>query len=66
MNGRKKIAVFGVKGFPAFGGAARANENVIDILKEKYDYTIYAVKTHTDKKGYYNGYYQKVFEYKYF
>lgn len=61
MNGKKKIAVFGVKGLPAFGGAARANENVIDILKEKYDYTIYAVGTHTDKTGDFNGFYQKVF-----
>ena len=59
---RKKIAIIGVKGFPAFGGASRANENVVNILKEKYDYTIYAVDTHTDKKGEYNGYYQKVFK----
>lgn len=62
MNQKPKIAVFGVKGFPAFGGASRANENVINLLKEKYDYTIYAVETHTDKKGNYNGYYQKVFK----
>lgn len=61
MN-KKKIAVFGVKGFPAFGGASRANENVVDLLKDKYDYTIYSVSTHTNKVGNYNGYYQKVFK----
>lgn len=59
---KKKIAVFGVKGFPAFGGASRANEEVVNILKDKYDYTIYSVSTHTDKNGIYNGCYQKVFK----
>lgn len=58
---KKKVAIFGIKGLPAFGGAARANEAVIDRLKETYDYTIYSISTHTDKKGEYNGYYQKVF-----
>ena len=62
MNKKKKVAVFGVKGFPGFGGASRANENIVNNLKEKYDYTIYAINTHTDKSGEYNGYYQKVFK----
>jgi len=62
MNKKKKIAVFGVKGFPAFGGAARANENIVNHLGSKYDYTIYAIDTHTNKNGKYNGYYQKVFK----
>lgn len=57
---KKKVAVFGVKGFPAFGGASRANENIVELLKDKYEYTIYSVSTHTNKKGLYNGYYQKV------
>lgn len=58
---KKKIAVFGVKGFPAFGGASRANENIVNELKSEYDFTIYSVSSHTDKSGYYNGFYQKVF-----
>lgn len=62
MSVKKKIAVFGVKGFPGFGGASRANENIVNYLKDKYDYTIYGVNTHTDKGGHYNGYYQKVFK----
>lgn len=62
MKSKTKIAVFGVKGFPAFGGASGASENVVNILKEKYEYTIYSVGTHTDKKGNYKGYYQKVFK----
>lgn len=59
---KKKIAVFGVKGFPAFGGASGANENIVNLLKDSFDYTIYSVSTHTDKKGMYNGYNQIVFK----
>ena len=59
---KKKVAVFGVKGFPAFGGASRANENIVELLKDKYEYTIYSVSTHTNRKGLYRGYYQKVFK----
>ena len=28
-----RIAVIGAKGFPGFGGAARANENIINRLR---------------------------------
>ena len=59
---RKKVAVFGVKGFPGFGGASRSNEAIVNLLKDKYDYTIYSVSSHTDKKGGYNGYTQIVFK----
>lgn len=62
MTKKKRIAVFGVKGFPGHGGAARANESIVNHLKDKYDYTIYAVETHTNRRGTYNGYYQKVFK----
>jgi glycosyltransferase involved in cell wall biosynthesis len=58
---KKKIAVIGAKGFPAFGGAAGANENIVNQLKSSYEYTIYSISTHTDKKGFYNGYNQIVF-----
>lgn len=59
---KKRIAVFGVKGLPAFGGAARANENIINLLKDSFDYTVYSVSTHTDKRGAYDGYKQIVFK----
>ena len=61
-NKRTQIAVFGVKGFPAFGGASRASESVVNLLKDRYDYTIYSVASHTNRKGYYSGYYQIVFK----
>ena len=59
---RPRLAVFGVKGLPAFGGASCVGENLVNQLKDKYDYTIYAIDTHTDKRGIYNGYYQKSFK----
>ena len=46
---KKKIAIIGVKGFPAFGGSARATDSVINILKDKYDFTVYTLKSHTDE-----------------
>lgn len=61
VSSKKKIAVFGVKGFPAIGGASSTNENIVNQLKDKFDYTIYSVSTHTDKAGIYNGYRQIVF-----
>ncbi|MDP4208345.1 MAG: glycosyltransferase family 4 protein [Bacteroidota bacterium] len=45
---RKKIAVIGLKGLPAFGGAATVGENIIKQLKEKYDFTVYAVESHAN------------------
>lgn len=57
-----KIAVIGVKGFPGFGGAARANENIIARLKDKYDYTVYAIESHTSKNFIPDGFKQIVFK----
>ena len=58
----KKIAVIGLKGLPAFGGAATVGENIIEQLKDKYEFTVYATASHTHKKtGFYNGYQQIVF-----
>lgn len=59
---KPKIAVIGLKGLPAFGGAARTNEYIINRLKNKYSYTIYAIDSHTNEKGLYNGYNQIVFK----
>lgn len=60
--GKKRIAIIGLKGLPAFGGAAAVGENIIEELKDKYDFTVYSVDSHTDKKGNFNGYYQIVFK----
>jgi len=60
---KKKIAVIGLKGLPAFGGAAAVGENIIEQLKDEFDFTIYSVSSHTDLKtgNYKNICYQKVF-----
>lgn len=58
---KKKIAVIGLKGLPAKGGAATVGENIILNLKEKYDFTVYLISSHTNKKtGNYYGYNQIV------
>ena len=60
---KKKIAIIGLKGLPAFGGAATVGENIIEQLKDKYDFTVYSTSSHTDlKTGNYNGYKQIVFK----
>ena len=58
---KKKIAVIGLKGLPAYGGAATVGENLINNLCDKYDFTVYSVNSHTDlKSGNFNGIYQFV------
>ena len=60
---KMKVAVIGLKGLPAFGGAATVGENIIEQLKDKYDFTVYATSSHTNlKTGHYNGYKQIVFK----
>lgn len=60
---KKKIAVIGLKGLPAFVGAGTVGENIIDQLKDKFDFYVYSTSSHTDlKSGNLNGYYQKVFK----
>jgi glycosyltransferase involved in cell wall biosynthesis len=58
---KKRIAVIGLKGLPAFGGAANAGENIIEQLAGEYDFTVYATETHTSWKGDYKGVRQIVF-----
>ena len=61
-NVRPKIAVIGLKGLPAFGGAATVGENIIEQLKDKYDFTVYSVSSHTNEKtGEFHGFKQIVF-----
>jgi len=43
---KKKIGVIGLKGLPAFGGAATVGENIIIELSGKYDFTVYSVSSH--------------------
>jgi glycosyltransferase involved in cell wall biosynthesis len=62
MNIKPKIAVFGVKGFPGFGGASRANEEIVNILKDRYEYTIYSVSTHAIENNNNKGYTQIIFK----
>ncbi|MCK9235466.1 MAG: glycosyltransferase family 4 protein [Bacteroidales bacterium] len=49
---KKKIAVLGAKGFPAWGGAARANEAIFTYLSGEYDITVYAISSHASLNEY--------------
>ena len=51
MN-KRKIAVIGLKGLPAYGGAATVGENIINQLKNDFIFTVYAVETHVKDKNY--------------
>ncbi len=60
---KKKIAVIGLKGLPAYGGAASVGENIIEQLKNDFDFYIYAISSHTKlSTGTYNGINQIVFK----
>jgi glycosyltransferase involved in cell wall biosynthesis len=60
---KPKIAVFGLKGLPAFGGAATVGENIIKNLKDYYEFTVYATSSHTNlKSGTYEFFNQIVFK----
>jgi glycosyltransferase involved in cell wall biosynthesis len=59
---KTRIAVLGLKGLPAFGGAAAVGENIIEQLKDIYDFTVYSTSSHTNlKTASNNGYKQIVF-----
>lgn len=64
MKSKPRIAVIGLKGLPAYGGAATVGENIIDQLKDEFDFTVYSISSHTDlKSGNYKGIcHQKVFK----
>lgn len=44
----KNIGVIGLKGLPALGGTAVVGENIIKQLNNKYQFTVYAISSHTD------------------
>jgi glycosyltransferase involved in cell wall biosynthesis len=59
---KTKVAVIGLKGLPAFGGAATVGENIVDQLQNAYDFTVYSISSHTHlRSGKYKGYFQLVF-----
>lgn len=59
---KKRIAVIGLKGLPAFGGASRVGENIIEQLKYKYEFTVYSISSHASReKPFMNGFRQIVF-----
>lgn len=61
MKLKPSIAVIGLKGLPAFGGAAAVGENVINLLKEDFKFTVYSTSSHTNlESGTYNGFKQVV------
>lgn len=52
MSDRPKIGVIGLKGLPAFGGAATVGENLVKKMKGDFEFSVYAVSSHTDKSGF--------------
>ncbi len=59
---KKSIGIIGLKGLPAFGGAATVGQSLINELKEEYDFTVYSVASHTSYSGEMDGFYQKTFK----
>ncbi|MBE0664170.1 MAG: glycosyltransferase family 4 protein [Bacteroidales bacterium] len=56
MKSKPAIAVIGLKGLPAFGGAAAVGENIIRQLHYDYDFTVYSASSHTNlQTGNYEG-----------
>ena len=56
------IAVIGLKGLPAFGGSARAGENMIAYLKNEFQFVVFNTSSHTSRRtGTYGGIRQVVF-----
>jgi len=53
----KKIVVIGLKGLPAYGGAAAVGENVINQLKGDFQFTVLCTASHTNRNS---GYYDNV------
>ncbi|TLX75655.1 glycosyltransferase family 4 protein [Labilibacter sediminis] len=45
---KRSIAVIGLKGLPAFGGAATVGQNIINQLHQQYKFTVFSVETHAE------------------
>ncbi|NHB70200.1 glycosyltransferase family 4 protein [Perlabentimonas gracilis] len=62
MSLKPKVAVIGLKGLPAYGGAAAVGEALINELKGNYSFTVYSTSSHTHlKTAVYSGFKQVVF-----
>ena len=48
---RIRIAMIGLKGLRACGGAAAVGENIVNNLKDEFDFTILSVASHTLKEN---------------
>jgi glycosyltransferase involved in cell wall biosynthesis len=59
---KPKIAVIGLKGIPAIGGAATVGENIVMQLGNEFNFTVYSIASHTDLIGNYgnNKYYKQI------
>lgn len=57
-----KIAVIGLKGLPAIGGAAAAGQNIIDQLDREFDFTIYSLSNYIGEKETSKKYKQIIFK----
>mgnify|MGYP006865135928 CR=1 FL=1 len=49
---KSRIAVIGLNGLPNFGGAVVVGQHLLNHMKDDFDFTIYAVASHTDQKDY--------------
>ena len=59
---KPRVGVIGLKGLPAFGGAARVGENLIRELLPDFEFTVYEVTSHSNyPSGFADGIYHKVF-----
>lgn len=50
MRKKMRVAVIGLKGLPAFGGAATVGENIIKELHQDFHFTVFSVQSHADRK----------------
>jgi len=51
VKNKKKCLVIGLKGLPAFGGAATVGESLIQALTNTYKFTVLSVSSHTETKN---------------
>lgn len=61
MLRKKKIAVIGLKGLPAFGGAATVGQSLIEHLTQEYEFTVYSISSHADRDFNPPDYHQYIF-----
>jgi glycosyltransferase involved in cell wall biosynthesis len=62
MHRKPKIAVIGLKGLPAFGGTAAVGEQLIEQLKQQFDFTVLATGSHASADDQPDGYRQLIFK----